>query len=292
MSTQIPMQNYTYVEKEKSKFIPNMTGAIVGTAIGSLTQPFTEKVLNPNIAKLNDLDNDTIDLLHKKAEEAVEKNGLKDLGVKIKYLEPLAENEKPNSFLEKIVHKFDIIKQIQNGKNAGFLNADLKGVDLTTGNPVLMEKGNTILMPKKEMSLLAFHEMGHAINFNKSAIGKALQKIRPACIYLSAIPVLYGVFTKQEVAKDNEELSMKQKTKNFFRDNAGKLTFIATLPIIIEEAMASYKGEKIAEKMLPKELLGKLSKTNKFAFMSYIGMATFAGLGAYAGVKIKDKLAK
>lgn len=292
MSTQIPTQNIVPGEKKKHNFLPNTAGAITGLAVGSVATPFTDKLLSPNIAKLNNLDKDTIELLHNKASEAIEQNGLKEFGVNIKYLEPLGEQEKPKSFSEKLMHKFDIIMQTRNGKNACFLNQDLPGVNLATGQPVVLEKANTILMPKTEMSLQSFHEIGHAVNFNQSGIGKALQKIRPLSIYLGFAPLVYGAFTKKAVAKDNEELSTGQKTKNFIRDNAGKLAFLVMVPIVIEEAMASHKGEKIAEKMLSKDLVQKLSKSNKIALMSYIGTAALAGLGTWAGIKIKDKLVK
>lgn len=279
-------------EKKKSNFWYNTAGTVAGMTIAQLASPVKDKLLLPQMANLNNLSQDNIELLHKKANEAIEQNGLKELGVSIKYLEPLSEHEKPKTFMEKLLHQADLFNQVRNGENALFSREELIGTNLITGENVKIAPANTILMPQKELSLQVFHEMGHAMNFNKTALGKVLQKTYPLCIVLSGIPLLYGAFTKKEVAKEGEELSGGQKTKNFVRNNAGKLAFLAMTPVIIEETMASYKGEKIAERMLSKDLVGKLKKSNRFALMSYVGMAALSGLGAYLGIKVKDKLAE
>lgn len=56
--------------------------------------------------------------------------------------------------------------------------------------------------------------------------------------------------------------------------------------------MASHKGEKLAKKVLPKDMLKKVKITNRFGAATYIGTAILAGTGAWAGSKVRDMIAK
>ena len=81
-----------------------------------------------------------------------------------------------------------------------------------------------------------------------------------------------------------------EKVKNFIRNNAGKLSFAAMLPILLEEGMASYKGEKLANKLLSKDMAKIVSKGNKFTYLTYIIGALSIATTSFATVKIKDYL--
>lgn len=87
---------------------------------------------------------------------------------------------------------------------------------------------------------------------------------------------------------ENQELTSAQKTNNFIRDNAGKLTFAAALPMLIEEAMATVKGQKYANKVLKPDLAKKVLKGNAVAYCSYLAVALLGSLGVATAVKIKD----
>ena len=80
----------------------------------------------------------------------------------------------------------------------------------------------------------------------------------------------------------------RQKFNNFLRNNAGKLAFIASLPMLIEEGMATQKGNKFAKKLLSPELANRVLKSNKFAYCTYLISAIFGALGAMLAVKVKD----
>ena len=60
------------------------------------------------------------------------------------------------------------------------------------------------------------------------------------------------------------------------------------LPTLGEEAMASIRGVKLANKVLDANLAKHVAKGNCIAYMSYLGGAIALGLAAFAGVKIKD----
>ena len=145
-------------------------------------------------------------------------------------------------------------------------------------------------MPEKGISFAAFHEIGHAMNYNFSKIGKALQHMRlPGMIAASAI-ALYGAFSSKSKPEEGKELTKGQKVNNFIRNNAGKLSFAAMLPMLAEEAMATIKGNKLAGKLLSPDMLKVVKKGNAVAYLTYIATAASWGLASGAAVKVKDTL--
>ena len=102
---------------------------------------------------------------------------------------------------------------------------------------------------------------------------------------------MYAVFTRASKPKEEgKELNGAQKTHNFVRNNAGKLAFVASLPMLIEEGMATIKGQKYANKLLKPELAKRVLKGNAIAYMSYLATAVFGALAAATAVKVKDKV--
>lgn len=125
--------------------------------------------------------------------------------------------------------------------------------------------------PKSKPSLI-LHELGHAINAGKGKFMRFLQKSRG---YVSAVPTALllanGLFTH------------KDDKPNFVERNAGKLGFLAFLPTIVEEGMASLRGLKYAKKLKGVNL-APLKRNYFFAWMTYV----IAGLGL--GVAAKQAL--
>ena len=79
-----------------------------------------------------------------------------------------------------------------------------------------------------------------------------------------------------------------QKTNNFIRDNAGKLSFAAMLPVLAEEGMATIRGQKLANKLLSKDLAKTILKGNAVGYLAYVLSAVGLAAAAYTAVKIKD----
>lgn len=127
------------------------------------------------------------------------------------------------------------------------------------------------------------------MNANLSKFGKILQKCRPMA--LLAIPVSLIALWKTKKAPGEEPKNGLDKTTTFIKNNAGKLTFLAFLPTLLEEGLASVKGNKLAKKLLNPELAKKVAKTNALGFSSYALLATLSGLGVYLGTKVKDAIA-
>ena len=112
------------------------------------------------------------------------------------------------------------------------------------------------------------HELGHAINFEKSDFFNLCQNLRglgPAVLSFVAFlsPVLIGFDGEKE---------------NIIEKNAGIIGFAAFLPTILEEGAASIKAIKAAQKNLPNTNL-KILKTSYFlAWMTYVLSGVVAGL--------------
>ena len=160
--------------------------------------------------KMGNLPADKIELLHKKANDAIKLAGLDKYGVKIKHIK---ESTVKKPLIKLILNPMEMIEQ---GLNAAFL-----------GRSAGCFKKNTILMPQKGVSFLAFHEIGHALNHNLSKIGKSLQYLGiPGMIAAVAIG-LFGAVTKTSKPQDGKELTGWQKFKD-------------TIKTIAEEGVKAY----------------------------------------------------
>lgn len=179
-------------------------------------------------------------------------------------------------------------KNFQDGLETGFA---ILGKIFTKGkNAGYLSRTNKILVNSEKIGYAGFHEMGHAINKNFSTIGKAIQKMRlPMMIAAGAMPVIALLTNKR--TENNPPQTKWQKTKNFIKENVGKLTTLAFVPVIAEEIMASVRGQKLAKSVLPKELMKNVTKTHIIGATSYIGTALILGVAAFTANKVRDRIA-
>ena len=76
---------------------------------------------------------------------------------------------------------------------------------------------------------------------------------------------------------------------DIIEDNCGKIAFLAMLPTVIEEGVASYRGIKLAKKAgVSDTLLKSMKKIYLKAHTNYSGKAVLGGLAVYASRKIMD----
>ena len=122
--------------------------------------------------------------------------------------------------------------------------------------------------PASKPSLI-LHELGHASN-SKNMFLKLLQKSRR---YAVSAPMILLVASK--LFGDN-----KDGKPNFIERNAGILGFIAFLPTIIEEGMASLKGI-VAAKKLSKKFTNEVFNLGilKRNYLLALGTYVLAGIG-------------
>ncbi len=194
--------------------------------------------------------------------KAFQKSGLKDK-VKILYF------DKNTTFpgLPK-----DHLQQLREGKNAFFETIS-----------------NTMLLPKNKLTLNWFHEMGHAINKNLGKVSKSLQTTRIPLMYASMIACLSGGWRKSTPDEDGN-LTPFQKAKNFTIDNLGLLTLGLFAPSVIEEYLATHKGEKLAKEFLPENLLKKAKVTSRLGFATYVITGLTLAGGAVLGRTVTNKM--
>ncbi len=176
----------------------------------------------------------------------------------------------PKNVKEKVVKSY--LMQLEDGMNA-----------------FCVFKANKILRPEKDLALTLFHEIGHSINATSSKLGKILQKCRP--MSLLALPISAIALIKTKKAPREEPQNGTDKAMTFVKNNAGKLTFAAFLPVLFEEGLATIRGNKLAKQTLNADLAKKVAKANTLGFSTYLLMATLSGLGIFLGTKVKDSIA-
>lgn len=136
-------------------------------------------------------------------------------------------------------------------------------------------------------SISGFHEAGHAWNHLKSRTGKILQALRAPGYAIAGLMGTVALFSR------NKPKEAERDFKDIIQDNCGKIAFIAMLPTVAEEALASRRGIKLAK-------LGGLSDTaiknlKKFygkALLSYVGYALVTGLSVFSASKIMEKFTR
>lgn len=177
----------------------------------------------------------------------------------------------------------DIYKKIINKKILG---------DIINGaNACFMDKKNKVLINLDKMGTSAFHEIGHAINYNNSKFWKMMQKTRVPMLLLPSAFLTIGM-AKRKKAEGEEPKNTFDKATDFIKNNAGKLSTLAFVPVIAEETMATLRGNKMAKKLCSPELYKTVVKSSALGGLTYVAAAVLTGLGTFAGIKVKDSIAK
>lgn len=265
-------QDNQFKREKVSGGATGIVAALASGVPGVATLPVMTKIILPAMQKVGDLDSVTIANIHDGARKAWKDSGLKDKGVKVEFLKQAADK---NLTIKDLM---DPIMSVKKGVNA-FFAASLKGKD-----------AGVILMPEKDISYALYHELGHSHNFNMSKIGNFLFKSRLLSMYVPALIALYGAFSRKSKPEDGKELTAAQKTNNFIRDNAGKISFFVTIPMLLEEGLATKKGLGWAKKYLSPENFKQVKKGNLIAYTSYLLTAASMVLASWFAVKVKDKL--
>jgi hypothetical protein len=285
----INSQGYSYKNPSTgAKIAGILTGSIVCNVITNSRNLVSPQILNRMIQMNEKLSPDEFQTIEKSFGKVLENEGLAKKGVEIirasegnsKEISNILQNEFNSNSIMKKLPEF-----IKNFYASMFSNT------LTSGqNACYTFASKKIIMPEKGLHLAIFHEMGHAANANLSKFGKILQKSRMLAVL--AVPIALIAIYKTKKATDQESKGKIDKTTTFIKENAGKLTFAACMPMVLEEGLASIKGNKFASKVLSPELAKKVAKTNALGFSTYIILATLLSLGVYTGVKVKDKIAQ
>jgi len=218
------------------------------------------------------------DEIRKGLQEALKKSGLNGK-VKLNEL-----NEKSITIFDfiavknkrlpkKLKKQMTVTEAIKNGKYATF-NYETNEISINT----------------KKLGAAGFHEIGHAINCNKSKFWKIIQKSGKPLKVLPALFIAVALL-KRKKAEGEETKGLFDKVTIFIKNNAGKLSAAALLPSIAEELMATKRGNALAKQILTPENFKKVAKVNKWGAISYIAIAALTGGAAYLCNKVKDAVA-
>lgn len=258
-------------KKEKAKGSLRAYGASQVASLASLPAGLYSMC---EMGKINkNLTPEQIKTINESVEKFVDANKLKEKGLSILDAQPNSSSVKLSTLKSNILSIINPQYATIQGKNAYF-------------SPAI----NSVVYNKNKGATLAFHEVGHAINYNSSKFWKTMQCMRTPSQLIAAGFALFGAFSNKEVAKEGEELTKGQKAKNFVRDNVGVFATASMLPVVAEEVMASVRGCKWANSNLPKELAKKVAKTNIAGAVSYIAVSLALGFSAHVAVKVKDKI--
>jgi len=279
---------------KKPNILTCITGIMAGNAVSSIIQIPHKKIVVKNVVenlqKINTLTDDELKLSYKAIDSIITKSGLADKGVEV--LRNTAENADKISDAIKATVDASLYKRMPKFYKDSIENT-FKELLNSGKNSLYLSKLNKILIPQKDIALLTFHEIGHAASANLSKLGKTLSK--SSRIFRFAIPIISTIaLYKTKKAPDDKPKGFLGKATEFIKNNAGKLTFLACVPTLADEAIASIKGYKLAKSIdvLNPDLLKKVARTNRVAFLSYISSTVLASLGIFAAVKVKDSIAK
>ena len=300
------VQNSIVYKKDKKQ---KNKGVIAGLFVSSFINKSPLKTsfgLN-SITKMQSycqFDEVTLNKVKDSIHQGLEKSGLKDKGVKILHLtedrkvdaQEILDAIIPKS-LKKVTSKINKIAEKQGLEDAiemgtFTLKEIIGGIFNSGSNAMYGTYTKKIILPDK-LILSGFHEMGHALNKNSSKIFNVLQIMRPMKLLVAPI-LLISLFNKDKVedTKQTEGKSPVRNVAGFIKRNSGKLTFAMFLPELLEEAMASKKGMKIAKNVLKDspELIKKSRHMFLVAYSTYLLAAGLSVLSTVAAVKVKDQI--
>lgn len=274
-------QNY-----KKPSFLRKTGSFFAGTTVVSLAAtPFAvlNSKLMDKLAKISNLKPDEFIAIDEALNTTITKNELNTHGVNIKKIPTFA----PKNIAEKILGTSSPFIQLEQGKNAIFMpkKALFPGINYHE----IIEK-NTVLLPEKNLLLCGFHELGHAHSANIGKFSKLLFNTR--ILSKLALPIGLIGLLKTKKAPDEKSSNPIGRATDFIKNNAGKLTVISLIPMLIDEARASIKGIKFAKEAgLSADLIKKVIKTNKIAYCTYLSAVVASSASILVGIKAKDSIA-
>lgn len=156
-------------------------------------------------------------------------------------------------------------------------------------NAFFSSADNAVVCNFSKFGAPIFHEIQHKLNSKSSnPLIKTLAKVRnPLAVFGPLIISTCAIFTDKK--ENDEKLNIYDKIKK----HCGVLTMLTVLPLTIEECIANIKGTNVAKKAgVTGEALKKVKACHKLSIISYVGAMLTAGLGAWAGNKIRDEICK
>lgn len=264
------------------------TGAVIaGSAVQSSVSKSSSLISEPIIKKMKKIsqscDNKT---LRAAINDAFTNSKLSKNGVELLDVNEKAVNKELREALLNSLPKF-----LRENRHAKFIVNILENIFKKGNNAAYIPKTKKIAVNIDKLGASAFHEMGHAINHNQSKIWKVIQGMRAPSMIAGGIFGLTALLKRKKI-EGEQPVNTFDKVTTFVKDNVGKLVLASFVPIVSEELMATYRGNKMAKKLLPSELFAKVKKLNKLGAVTYISTALLTAFAAFSASKIRDGIAE
>ena len=263
------------------------TGAfLAGGAVHSVASSSGSFLSFPLMGKIRKL-NEGIDKVEisNSLKKALEKSELQD---KVKLCELTSSNNYKNL---KDFYK-GILEEIKGGANPLLEMMSMRMSTVEEGfNAMYSPVSNTIMINTEKIGLSGFHEIGHSINFNKGKFWKLMHYGNIAALPTVGVLTLIALLKRKKVDGEKPE-GFFDKATTFIKENVGKLSLLATIPMLAEELKASARGNKLAKELLNPEMYKKVVKLNRYGAITYIGTALIVSASAYLANKVRDAIAK
>lgn len=299
----INFQGFKTQEQPKAKTRKNILGGALAVGAGFATKElgtraFAPKILENVMNGSRNLSGDEITLAQQGVKTVFEKiTNLAQKGVELndyrKIPDAAWQIAKPKNFKEGF--KLGLLTEFRNkyayttkeGYNAFFVGK-MKPWAKEMYEKIGM-RPNSINVNLEKLPLASFHEMGHAYNFNNSAIWKTIQKTRGISIIAPLIALIPAV-TKEIKPQNGQELTAKEKRHNNLRKAAPFVAGLACVPMVMEETMATLRANKWAKQAFEKtpEMAKKIIKSNRWGIASYVLSAGLTVAMGLVAKKVKD----
>lgn len=263
-------------------------GSMASGAINRVTnQVICAPILVNGLKENKGADTNTI---RKALETALDTTGMKDKGITIKDYSGCKSSDVKSR--DRLIKEFlvRIIKRKEKVSISDIVNAQAKEQAKLGVNALYADKAVHVNIDKA--GILAFHELGHAINENGSKFWKMMQHSRKlmGLVVLPSLPVI--AMCKRKKVEGEKTTGPVDKVTTFIKENVGKLSTLAFVPVIVEEFKATARGNKLAKELLSPELVSKVAKCNRMGGLTYVALGISTGIGAFTANKIKDAIAK
>ena len=260
---------------------------IVGSAAQSAVANSNKCIARPILKKMKEAsqscDNKT---LRAAINDAFTNSKLAKNGVELLDVNEKAANKELREALLNSLPKF-----LREKGPAEYIINILENIFKNGNNAAYLPKAKKIVVNIDKLGASAFHEMGHAINHNQSKIWKVIQGMRAPSMIAGGVFALTALFKRKKI-EGEQPVNTFDKVTTFVKDNVGKLVLASFVPIVSEELMATYRGNKMAKKLLPSELFAKVKKLNKLGAVTYISTALLTAFAAFSASKARDGIAK
>ena len=231
------------------------------------------------------------------ADSYIEKNGLKDKGVKvIKYSLQKPAAEQKEAF-EAIVGGFNPLSKFLLKKSVEYNKPFLSEMamllsypkNLLNSSALYIPKNKTLLIKDKFTGIDVFKELELASK--KSPVPVLQKRLKGALSALLTPVLIISVCSRNKnIDKTSPSSSKTKKDKftNFVRNNAGKISMAAMVPAMLININNSVRTANIAKKYATKSIAQAVYSTEAFNTVRMILFTLIIGISTAAGVEVKD----